>query len=215
MVSIPPPPPSRYVDPLFHEFPVGTNFVRLFNPTDHGATAVSFRTHGPHKRFDHHRYRHGDPSHDPERGIYYAALTFAGCLVEVFGDNGSGMVEPGEWHVARPNASRDLHLLDLRGKGIGSGAWRAGSVAALATNARYGPSQAWSRYIYDHPEIYSVVDGIVYENAHNNDDAVVLYERARDALSCLPENVLRLDDLALRPHLLAWILDAGLIPGFV
>src|SRR5947209_16180635 len=108
--------------------PAGSRLVRLFDPTDFGATAVAFRFAGPFKRFDHHRrFSRGKPV-DPARGIYYAAYDFDGCLVEAFGD--TDIVECGERRVARPGVTRDLRLLDLRG----DGSWRAGSVAALSQN---------------------------------------------------------------------------------
>jgi hypothetical protein len=149
-------------------------------------------------RFDHHP---GDglsrsPTDDPARAIYYAALTLSGCVVEIFGDRGS--ITIGNWHVARSEVSRQLTLLDLRG----SGAMRAGSVAALAKVADRSLSQAWSRYFYETTDTFGTIDGIVYHNAHNDEDAVALYERARDALSCPPNNVVRLDDESLRPYLL-------------
>jgi len=196
MVKIPVPgqgnPPH---DLIHHRLPSGTRLFRIFNPNDHGASATGFRYHGPHSRFDHHR-GHGPPEHlsasDPERGVYYAAFSLAGCIVEVFGDLGS--IVFGDYHVAKPEAIRDLTLLDLRREG----AMRAGSVAALAKIADRSLSQAWSRHFYDHPEIFGTIDGIVYFNAHNDDEAIVLFERAAGALVCPPERVLRLDDSNLR-----------------
>jgi hypothetical protein len=46
------------------------------------------------------------------------------------------------------------------------------------------------------------VDGLIYQNAHNDEDAIVLYERAEAALDCPPSRVIRLDDPALRDELL-------------
>lgn len=95
----------------------------------------------------------------------------------------------GEKHVASPIITRELQLLDLRGRG----AMRAGSVAALSQNADYGLSQSWSRYFYQHPAVYTSIDGILYANAHNGGDAVALYERAAGALACSEDFVMRLD----------------------
>jgi hypothetical protein len=89
---------------------------------------------------------------------------------------------------------------------------RAGSVAALASNADYAPSQAWSRYFYGTPTVYTEIDGIVYHNAHNHDDAIALYERCADALSCSADDVLRLDDPYLRPLLQEACLRIHLVP---
>jgi len=52
---------------------------------------------------------------------------------------------------------------------------KAGSVAALAKVADRSLSQAWSRYFYEQQKIYSEVDGIIYYNAHNDEEAIVLY----------------------------------------
>lgn len=62
-------------------------------------------------------------------------------------------------------------------------------------------SQAWSRYFYENPALFGAIDGVVYGNAHNDEEAVVLFERASDALICRPEMILRLDDRELRPYL--------------
>jgi hypothetical protein len=78
---------------------------------------------------------------------------------------------------------------------------RAGSVAALAKVADRSLSQAWARHFYEHPEVYGQIDGIAYYNAHNDEDALVLFERAEGALTCPPDRVLRLDDPLLRPVL--------------
>ncbi len=172
-------------------------------------TATTFRRFGPLLRFDHHRgIRRGargrQAAADSERGIYYAAPTLSSCLVEVFGDE--RILRLGERMVAAPTLGRDLRLLDLRG----SGAMRAGSIAALAKAPDHRAGQAWSRYFYDEQSVYEPVDGLIYQNAHNDEDAIALYERAEAALECPPSRVIRLDDPALRDELLA-IAEANLL----
>ncbi|MBV9279247.1 MAG: RES family NAD+ phosphorylase [Chloroflexi bacterium] len=203
MVRIDPPPPLHPPSPTFHHLVSKSHLVRIFDPTDHGATATGFRFYGPLRRFDHHRSFVLGPSLDPARGIYYAALSLEGCLVEVFGD--VRVVEFRDYHVARPVLTRDLRLVDLRG----NGAMRAGSVAALAKVADYAHSQAWSRYFYEYEDIFTRADGLIYFNAHNDDQSIALYERAEDALVCSPEDVIRLDHPDLRPA----IQDFGLRTG--
>lgn len=91
--------------------------------------------------FDH---QHGSkPAIDQERGIYYAAFTLSGCLVECFGD--TGIIEILGQQVASIQVIRPLKLLDLRG----AGAMRSGSIAALAKVADRQLSQAWSRFFYE------------------------------------------------------------------
>jgi hypothetical protein len=200
------PPPQRSPNPLFHVVPAGTPLVRLFDPSRHGVTATSFRSYGPLLRFDHHRgHKDGKPGNDAERGIYYAATTLSSCLVEVFGD--TGVVDLHRHHVASPILRLDLRLLDLRG----SGAMRAGTKAAIAKVSDRGLSQAWSRYFYEATEVYGEVDGLIYPNAHNDEEAVALYERASDTLECPPDRVMRLGDEALRAALLEAADDNDLV----
>jgi hypothetical protein len=210
LVVVDPPPPQRRPNPLFHVLPAGTRLVRLFDPYRYGTTATSFRSYGPLLRFDHHRGREGrKPEDDAERGIYYAAMTLSGCLVEIFGD--TGVVDLNRYHVASPILRRDLRLLDLRS----NGAMRAGTKAAIAKVPDRSLSQAWSRHFYETREAYGDADGLIYPNAHNDEEAVALYERAADALECPPERVMRLDDEALRPAVLEAADDNGLVVGDV
>ena len=78
---------------------------------------------------------------------------------------------------------------------------KAGSVAALARTPDRKLSQAWSRYFYDNDPIYQKIDGIIYFNAHNDQEAVAFYERAEDGLSCSSDQIIRLDGLRLRPYM--------------
>jgi hypothetical protein len=88
-----------------------------------------------------------------------------------------GVVEAGTKHLARLRTTRDLLLLDLRGRA----AMRAGTVAAISAGD-HSLSQPWSRYFWEHPEIYGEIDGLLYLSAHSGDQAVSLYERARGGL---------------------------------
>ena len=206
MVVVDPPPPRRRPNPLFHDLPSGSRLVRLFDPSRHGATATGFRSYGPLLRFDHHRGRGGGkPGDDIERGVYYAAMTLSGCLVEIFGD--TGVVDLHRYHVASPILQRDLRLLDLRH----NGAMRAGTKAAIAKVADRSLSQAWSRHFYETSEVYGDLDGVIYLNAHNDEDAVALYERASDALECPPERATRLGNEALRTAVLEAADDNDLV----
>ena len=207
MVRVALPPPELAPAPLFLVLPAGTALVRIFDPTSHGATALQFRSFGPIHRFDHHRGggHAGTPSQDPERAIYYAALTLSSCLVEIFGD--TRIVRTERRYIARPHTTRDHRLLDLRGPG----AMKAGSVAALTKVADPPLSQAWSRFFYEHPETYSDIDGLMYFNAHNDEESLALYVRAADALICSHDAIIRLDDEALRPAILATAADNNLL----
>jgi hypothetical protein len=203
VVRLDPPPPNRPVDPCFWDIHEGNQLVRIFDPVRRNATALTFRAYGPIKRFDHHRGAGPDcaPAEDLERAVYYAAWSenlpqaLSSCLVEVFGD--VGIVEPGERRVALPRLVRPLHLLDLRSRG----AMRAGTVAAIA-KCEHRLSQPWSRYYYESGADFGSIDGLFYLNAHNDEDALLLYERALDALRCDEKDIVPLDDPWLRPLLL-------------
>ena len=197
MVVIASPPPLKPPSPLFRSLVAGGFMLRIFDPIRHGTTALSFRYFGPLGRFDHQRLSPtGSSSEDPDRGISYAGLTLSCCLVECFGD--VGVIEIKGQQIARLELTRDLTLLDLRG----SGAMRAGAVAALAKIADRNLSQAWSRYFYERTADYGQLDGISYLNAHNDEEAIAIYERAQSALVCPDSQILPLNHPSLRPAIL-------------
>ncbi len=215
VVNPPPPDPDRRVSPRFCAVPSGASLVRLFDPTSqYRQTALSFRFHGPLRRFDHHRRNiaTGAPTDDPARGIWYGGWSTDGsngltsCLVEIFGD--TGIVEFAHWHVATPVVRRTLRLLDLRGKA----AMNAGTVAAIAA-CDHTLAQPWSRYFYETPAMYPEIDGVLYPNAHNHAVALALYERAGDDLICPPDRIIPLNHPDLRPTILRIMLDNSLIAG--
>lgn len=66
-------------------------------------------------------------------------------------------------------------------------------MSALAKVPDRALTQEWSRHFYEDVGPYGEVDGLVYANAHNDEEAVLLlYGCARDALECPEERVLRL-----------------------
>lgn len=205
MVVIALPPPQNQPNPFFDNLPQGTKLIRIFDPSKHQTEALTFRYFGPLHRFDHHNGDLGSPQLNTNRGIYYAAFSLSSCLVECFGDTGVIIVE--EQLVAIIKVTRPLLLLDIRG----SGAMKAGSVAALAKTADRKLSQAWSCYFYENDQIYHKIDGLIYFNAHNDEEAVALYERAEDGLTYNPSQIIALNDLRLRPHLQQTALDNNLI----
>ena len=76
---------------------------------------------------------------------------------------------------------------------------KAGTVSAIAKTAQRKLSQAWSCYFYEHPELYSEIEGLIFSNAHNDEDAIALYERAKPNLDSSKILTLPLDSVALRP----------------
>ncbi len=171
VVRIDPPPPTRKTDPILYKLDTGSCLLRIYRPEPHGQTATGFRKVGPIERFDHHQ-------EGGEYSILYAGFTLSCCLVECFGD--TGVIDQRGRRLAFLQTRRPLVLLDLRHKG----AMRAGSVAALSSCADRTLSQEWSRHFH---ATYAQIDGIKYSNAHNEEPALALYERAQDALTCLSE----------------------------
>jgi len=205
VVTIASPPPINQPNPIIFDLPAGEHIVRVFDPTHYGTQALTFRFYGPIHRFDHHRGGINNPGNDPERGIYYTALTLSGCLVECFGDTRT--IEITEQSICYVEISRHLKLLDLRKEG----AMRSGANAALAKIADRSLSQEWSRYFYENENIYTSIDGLIYYNAHNDEKAIALYERAQNALICQPNQVMRLDDPSLRPAIQQAAIENNLI----
>lgn len=196
MVEIAPPPPKILpIKPALYFVNKSKCLVRIFDPTRHNTKSLTFRHHGPLERFDHQRYSRDAPLPDQERGIYYAGFTLSCCLVEVFGDKRT--IEVGNYCVALVELKRPLSLLDL----CGSPAMANGTVVALSSVSERDISQSWSRYFYDNYDTYTKVDGIIYHNAHNSERSVALYERAFDALSCSPRDVMPLKHKALRTEI--------------
>ena len=211
VVVINPPPPLRSPTPLMVAAPEGAILVRIYDPTRWNTTALTFRSNGPRLRFDHHRGRGPDrsPANDPDRAVYYASwdadptVALASCLVEIFGDG--GIVTPGELRVAASTTIRPLTLLDLRG----SGAMRAGTVSAIS-KCEHVLSQQWSHYFYESTAMFGWLDGLFYANAHKDGPAVMLYERARDALRCDERDTMSLNAPALRPTINRIMVDHNL-----
>ncbi len=86
----------------------------------------------------------------------------------------------------------------------------AGSVAALGKVPDHSLSQIWSRWFYEQA-VYRQPDGLLWYNAHNDEDAILLYERAAEALDCPVDCTIRLDDPAIRPELLLIAAENNLI----
>ena len=218
MVLIASPPPAKTPSPLYRKLASGSFLLRIFDPTQYSTRATTFRYYGPINRFDHQRLAlggcpaersetrqrllpAGNCAEDPERGISYAGLTLSCCLVECFGDTGT--IEIKDQQIGRIQLTRDLTLLDLRA----NGAMRAGSVTALAKVADRNLSQAWSRYFYEQTDLYGQIDGISFLNAHNDEEAFAIYERAQAALICPDDRILPLAHPSLRPAIQQAALD--------
>ncbi len=206
---------ANQADPIFYTLEKDTKIYRIFTKKYY-SSALSFRYWGPLHRFDHQRgnpprsdykARKCQPCEDRERGICYVAPKFSSCLVEVFGDIPEAAEITEEHLFAILTAKRDLKLLDIRN----NGAMRAGANdATLAKTNRRIVTQAWSRLFYEYEAKYPEIYGIIYGNAHNNEDAIAFYERGKKHFNCKQEDVLSLADPDLRRYVLSAAKDNNL-----
>ena len=196
MVEIRYPPPTRNISPQWFELKAGTTIQRIFDPTSYGAKATGFRYYGPLSRFDHQSTKNKSVV-SKNRGIIYAGLSLSCCLIEVFGDDETIKIQ--KQQVAIITLKQSLRLLDLRE----SGAWNTGSVAAMVSDGRRKLTQAWSRYFYENPDLYGDIEGLIFDNAHDGQAAIVLYERASPKLLSADVSVLDLNEPTIRETVLA------------
>jgi hypothetical protein len=195
MVVVHLPPPLRSISPEFITLGHNDELQGIFDTTNYNTTAISFRNYGPISRFDHHREMADNI--DLERSVIYMGFTFSCCLVEIFGDG--GIIDVKQHQLASITLNKTIKLLDLRG----SAAMAAGTVAALSSITERNISQAWGRYFYESPELYGEIDGLIFAGAHNGEDAIVLYERAKSKVTSAKVEVLNLNNPDLRDAILS------------
>lgn len=196
MVQIHLPPPKRNVNPQYYTIESGTTIKRIYDPSRHGATATSFRHYGPVSRFDHQKRVNKKAHHNPDRGIIYAGYTLSCCLVEVFGDDGIIDIEAQE--LATITLNQNLKLLDLRG----DGAWNAGTVSAITNDGTRVLTQAWGCYFYENTQIYGQIGGIIFNNAHNSEEAIALFERVKNQITAAKISTQSLKSNSIRKEIL-------------
>jgi hypothetical protein len=203
MVVVHFPPPSRSIAPKFVTLARNNILIRIFDPTKYDTSAISFRNYGPISRFDHHR--ECPQKLDPDRSVIYAGRTLSCCIVEIFGTG--GVVKLRRQQVAFITLGDTLKLLDLRG----SAAMAAGTVAAISSITERDISQAWGKYFYENPQLYGNIDGLFFAGAHNAEDVIVLYERAKSKLASAKIDILPLNHPDLRDGILYIANNHGLI----
>jgi hypothetical protein len=188
-------PPSSFedIEPEIELQQAQTELQRVYSPEPYDTKALTFRRHGPHNRFDHHRAdADGEPQNDPDRGIMYAGDGLVCCLGEFFADS-TEITVPGTW-VATVHLTKPLRLLDLRG----TAATGVGTTQAIAAISQRRTSQAWARYLYEHPSL-SDVHGLLYPASNSGLDAVAFFERAAGSFEVVVD--LELGDPALEAEL--------------
>lgn len=155
-------------------YPVAWNEFRFVGPL-------------PSARFDHHVI-------GERRGALYAAGDLATCVAEVF--QSSRVVDrfAGDGCFTAFRLTRAVRLLDL----MRDWPTRAGASQAIASGPR-PRAQAWARAIY---EAYPRVEGVWYASSmHGGHPALVLFERAQDAIPTSPDLDVPLSHPGLLPDL--------------
>lgn len=107
--------------------------------------------------------------------------------------------------LARIQVNRTLRLARMHGPGL-----RQMKATAAVVQGSYDVTWAWSHALHEHPDR---VDGIGYRARHDDDDlAVALFERARDAVAVLDSTPLL--GLSLSAELGGWLdrYEIGLTP---
>ena len=162
--------------------PAGTALARIyFAGGDHPMAWREFRHWGPVSlaRFDHHR---PDASGRPllqAHGVFYCAPLAMTCVAEVF--QLSRVIDRvrREPYLAIFDLARDVRLLDITGEF----ATRMGASLAIHSGPRHR-TRRWAAALYDAFDC----DGLLYHSSmHPRAQAIVLTERAIDALPPTPE----------------------------
>jgi RES domain-containing protein len=193
VAKLPPPPdPGALgrIRPEHHTLRRGTTLARIYpRGGRHPATWSEMRTEGPlpTARFDHHVP--GEP-----RAVLYCARSVVTCVAEVFQHTRVVDRTAGDRFLAVFRTRRAVRLLDLTHD------WptRAGASQAIASGPR-ARARAWARAIYD---AYPGVQGLWYPSSmHGGHPAIVLFERAADALPGAPDVDVPLGHPGLLPDL--------------
>lgn len=187
-----PPSPDelRRIPAEHHTLRTDTLLARIYpRGGRHPTSWRAFRSDGPFPsaRFDHHVT-------GEHRGVLYGARNLTTCVAEVF--QGPRVVDrfADDRCLAALRITRSVRLLDLTRD------WptRARASQALASGPR-SRAQAWARTIYD---AYPRTDGIWYPSSmHGGHPALVLFERASDALPTVAELDVPLSHAGLLPDL--------------
>lgn len=194
MAKFPWPPPAEElgrVRPEHHTLRSGTIVARIYpRGGRHPSAWPDFRYAGPlaSARFDHH-------VEDERRGVLYGGRVLTTCVAEVFQSSRVVDRTAAERCLAAFRIVRSVRLLDLTGD------WptRAGASQAIASGPR-SRAQAWARAIY---QAYASVEGLWYPSSmHGGHPALVLFERAENALPVDPDLDVPLSHPGLLPDLM-------------
>lgn len=177
MLDLPPTSFQPLERPGLEHVAAHTTLLRVYSPLPYKARALTFREHGPYNRFDHQRPTAGGPPRlDRGRGILYAGFDLVCCLGEFFADSGTIAID--DTFVATLDVIAELLVVDLRG----TAALGVGTTQAISSISQRKTTQAWGRYLYEHPELRHA-HGLYYEASNSGRDALALFERANKRLA--------------------------------
>lgn len=184
MAKFPRPDPAtvRATAPDVKTLAQGTLLARVYaSAGNHPTRWNQFRHFGPaNSRFDHHLPGRNGQARVQDRAVLYCAVSAVTCLAEVFQQTRRiDRVRGAPW-LAVFEFARPVRLLDL------GGAWptRAGASMAINTGSRVR-AREWAQCFY---EAFDDLDGIHYASSmHANQSAIVLNDRAAQALAPHPE----------------------------
>lgn len=176
----------------------GDPWFRLYHRDDRTPDALAPRRYGPLLRFDPHTPPPDAPADCPagRTAIYLArALRTAGA--EVFGDLREAALCP-SYRAALVRPSEATVVQNVRR----AGSMAIGALPALSTaDLPRAETQAWARAIYEDRPAHRAVAGIRYTGAHDEGDALVLWDTA-PPLALVQDVPLR-DPAVLRRFLVA------------
>jgi RES domain len=205
-IPLPPSNPPSNLNPDFVTLN-SEEIIRRIYKDKNGRSEKTFNYKGPYGRFDHHRHTMDNPQVDSDRGVSYWGYTLSCCLVEIFGDQKFIAKEDRQTRRAGIlTISQPMLLLNL----CGSGAMRVGSTTKIAKDSAREDTQAWSRYFYDHTQIFKQVDGLIYANSHNDEKVICFYERAISKLKNADSCNVSLDSQSLQAEIQKTCLDNGM-----
>lgn len=202
----PPSSPPDNLNPAYSTLKPGQIIRRIYKDKD-GRDEKTFNYKGPYGRFDHHRNTIDNPKIDPDRGTSYWGFSLSCCLVEIFGDQRFINKQEREIRrIALLTVSEPLLMLDL----CGSGAMLVGTTTKIAKDSAREDTQSWSKYFYNHPQMFQQIDGLIYANSHNDEKAICFYERAIDKLKQAKTFSLSLNNQGLQTSIQQVCLENGM-----
>jgi hypothetical protein len=135
----------------------------------------AFRRYGPVLRFD----PHPPPAREHAAGgVWYGAMSPLSALAEAFQADRAIDRFRGLPYLTAMRFAREVRLLDLSVQSTGSWATRAGGKYGLSTGP-HSVTQRWARRIV---EVFTDLDGVLYNSRFSGVECVALFAAATDVI---------------------------------